>query len=110
MTVVSVPPNALSITLAHPGYDAEVLHALHLITGRSLATLMSTLRSSEPVCIAALYGNDHLQEVERLERTVEYLDGRGIEYLVHEWVDGQGEGISIDVMQQIVEAAEGQYS
>jgi hypothetical protein len=58
---------------------------------------------------AALFGNDHIQVVPRLEKTVELLERLGVPFTVHEWVDGEREQISIEVMRQIIESAEGEY-
>ena len=105
------PENALSLTIAgHPDFGSEVLKSLYRLTGRSTVELRRAIRDGEPVYTASLFGNDHIHVVPRLEKTADYLDGLGIPFTVHEWVDGERDEISTDVMRQIIEAADSGYS
>ena len=107
---MTTPDNALSLTIiGTPDFGSEVLKALYRITGRSTVELRRAIRGGEPVYTAALFGNDHIQVVPRLEKTVELLERLGVPFTVHEWVDGEREQISIEVMRQIIESAEGEY-
>ena len=107
---MTTPENALSLTIAGaPDFGSEVLNSLYRITGRSTVELRRAIRDGEPVYTAALFGNDHIQVVPRLEKTADYLDGLGIPFTVHEWVDGERDEISIAVMRQIIESADGEY-
>ncbi len=102
------PDNALSLTIAGtPDFGSEVLKALYRITGRSTVELRRAISQGEPVYVAGLFGNDHIQVVPRLEKTAAYLDALGIPFAIHEWVDGEREEISRDVMRQIIESADG---
>ncbi|MGU3645192.1 hypothetical protein ACLBXX_09510 [Microbacterium sp. C23T] len=107
---MTTPENALSLTIdGTPDFGSEVLKSLYRITGRSTVELRRAIRDGEPVYTAGLFGNDHIQVVPRLEKTADYLDGLGIPFIVHEWVDGEREQISIDVMRQIIQSADGQF-
>jgi hypothetical protein len=107
---VTTPDNALSLTIiGTPDFGSEVLKALYRITGRSTVELRRAIRGGEPVYTAALFGNDHIQVVPRLEKTVELLERLGVPFTIHESADGEREQISIDVMRQIIESAEGEY-
>lgn len=105
------PRNAISLIIdGTPDFGREVLTALYRITGRSTVELRRAILAGEPVYVAALFGNDHLEVVPRLEKTIDYLDGLGIEYTVHEWVDDERDEISVQVMREILEAADGSPS
>lgn len=107
---MTTPDDALSLTIiGTPDFGSEVLKALYRITGRSTVELRRAIRGGKPVYTAALFGNDHIQVVPRLEKTVELLERLGVPFTVHEWVDGEREQISIEVMRQIIESAEGEY-
>ncbi|MFB7894697.1 hypothetical protein ACFC1I_21010 [Microbacterium sp. NPDC056044] len=107
---MTTPDNAISLTIiGTPDFGSEVLKSLYRITGRSTVELRRAIRAGEPVYTAALFGNDHIQVVPRLEKTAAYLDGLGVPFAVHEWVDGEREQIPVEVMRQIIESAEGEY-
>ena len=102
------PENALSLTIAGtPDFPSEVLKALYRITGRSTVELRNSIRAGEPVYTAALFGNDHIDVVPRLEKTAAYLDEIGVAFVVHEWADGEREEISPEVMREIIESGDG---
>ncbi len=102
---MTAPENALSLTITGtPDFGSEVLKSLHRITGRSTGELRRAIRDGEPVYAAALFDNDHIEVVPRLEKTADYLDGLGVPFTVHEWVDGERQEISIEVMRQIIES------
>ena len=63
-----------------------MLKSLYRITGRSVVELRRAIRAGEPVYTAALFGNDHIQVVPRLEKTAEFLDGLSVAYTVDEWI------------------------
>ena len=97
--------NALSLTIrGTPDFSSEVLKPLYRITGRSTAELRRAIRDREPVYSAALFGNDHIEVVPRLEKAADYLDGLDVPYSVHEWINGERSEISIEVMRQIIES------
>ena len=99
--------NALSLTIAGtPDFGSEVLKSLYRITGRSTVELRRAIRDGEPVYTAALFGNDHIQVVPRLEKTADYLDGLDVPFTVDEWINGERHEISIDVMRQIIESTD----
>jgi hypothetical protein len=105
------PQNALSITVpGAPFLPKEVLMALYRITGRSTVELRHAVADGEPVFRAALFGNDHLDVVPRLEKAVAYLDSLGVPLVVHEWIDGEREEISREVMRGIIEGSDGAYA
>jgi len=105
---MTTPDNALSLTIVGtPDFGSDVLKPLYRITGRSAVELRDAIRGGEPVYTAALFGNDHLQVVPRLEKTAAYLEGIGVAFTVHEWADGEREEISIEVMRQIIGSAAG---
>src|SRR6478735_974382 len=107
---MTAPENALSLIIAGtPDFGSEVLKSLYRITGRSTVELRRAIRDGEPVYAAGLFGNDHIQIVPRLEKTADYLDSLGITFTVHEWADGAREQISIDVMRQIIQSADGEF-
>lgn len=107
---MTAPENALSLTIAGtPDVGSEVLRSLYRITGRSTSELRRAIRSGEPVYTAALFGNDHIEVVPRLEKTADYLDGLGVPFIVHEWSDGQRDEISAEVMRNIIESEDGTY-
>ncbi|WP_438354978.1 hypothetical protein [Microbacterium sp. CJ88] len=103
--------NALSLTVeGTPDFGSEVLTALYRITGRATTELRRSIRAGDPVYTAELFGNDHIEVVPRLERTVAYLEERGIPFAVHEWTDGEREPITVEIMREIVGSADGRYS
>lgn len=105
------PENALSLTIVDPsGVTPDALKQLYRITGRSSVELRDAILAGTPVYSAPLFGNDHIQVVPRLERTAALLDELGIRYTVHEWAEGEVEEISVELMRQIIESAEGQFS
>ncbi|MBW9092699.1 hypothetical protein JNB62_03275 [Microbacterium jejuense] len=94
---------ALSLTLVGtPDFGSEVLKALYRITGRSTVELRTAILAGEPVYTAELFGSDHIHVVPRLEKTVAYLEGLGVPFVVHEWADGEREEITLDVMRRII--------
>ena len=102
---MTAPENALSLTITGtPDFGSEGLKSLHRITGRSTGELRRAIRDGEPVYAAALFDNDHIEVVPRLEKTADYLDGLDVPFTVHEWVDGERQEISIEVMRQIIES------
>jgi hypothetical protein len=104
---VTAPENALSLTVTGtPDFPSEVLKAMYRLTGRSTVELRNAIRAGEPVYIVALFGTDHLDVVPRLEKTVDYLDGLGIPFVVHEWIDGARDQISVETMREIIESAD----
>lgn len=108
---MTAPHNALSLTIAGtPDFGSVVLQSLYRITRRSTPELRRAIRSGEPVYTATLFGNDHIEVVPRLEKTASYLDDLGVPYVVHEWVDGEREEISIEVMREIIESGDGQFA
>lgn len=105
---MTAPENALSLTIAGtPDFVGEVLKSLHRVTGRSTSELRRAIRAGEPVYTAALFGNDHIDVVPRLEKTADYLDGFGIPFIVHEWTDGERDEISPETMREIIESGDG---
>lgn len=106
----NAPRNAISLTLdGTPDFPSVVLQALYRITRRSTPELRRAIRAGEPIFTAALFGNDHIDVVPRLEKTVDYLDGLGIPYTLHEWVDETREEITGPLMREIIEAADGSF-
>lgn len=102
------PENALSLTITGaPDLPGEVLKSLYRLTRRSTVELRRAIRAGDAVYTAALFGNDHLEVVPRLEKTVDYLTGLGVPFTIHEWIDGRSDEISVETMRQIIEAAEG---
>ncbi|MDQ7879001.1 hypothetical protein Q9R08_13505 [Microbacterium sp. QXD-8] len=107
---MTAPDNALSLTIAGtPDFGSEVLKSLYRITGRSSVELRRAIRDGEPLYTAALFGTDHIQVVPRLEKTADYLSRLGVPFTVHEWVNGEPEEISVEVMRQIIGSAGGDY-
>lgn len=105
--MVNSPENAISLTITGtPDFGSEVLKSLYRLTGRSTPELRRAIADGEPVYTAALFGNDHIQVVPRLEKTADYLDGLGVPFTVHEWTDGQRAEISVEVMREIIRAAD----
>lgn len=105
---MTAPENAISLTITGtPDFGSEVLKSLYRLTGRSTVELRHAIRDGEPVYTAALFGNDHLDVVPRLEKTVDYLVGLGIPFTVHEWIDGERDEISLETMREILGAAAG---
>lgn len=106
---MTAPEYALSLIVeGTPDFPSEVLKALYRITGRSSVELRNSLRAGEPVYTAALFGNDHIDVVPRLEKTVAYLDEIGVPFVIEKWADGEREQISREVMGEIIEAGEEQ--
>lgn len=105
------PENALSLTIdGSPHFGSEVLASLFRLTQRSTPELRRAIAAGEPVYVAALFGNDHIEVVPRLEKTADYLTGLGVPFTVHEWIGDDREEITVEVMREILAAAEGQYS
>lgn len=105
-----MPDNALSVTLNDtPDLPSAVLQALYRITGRSSGELRRSILAGEPVYTAALFGNDHIDVVPRLEKTIAYLDELGLPLTLHEWVDGERDEVSRETLRGILEGSEGQY-
>lgn len=108
---MTAPRNALSLTLeGTPDLPSVPLKALYRVTGRSTVELRRSILAGEPIYTAALFGNDHIEVVPRLERTVEYLLGVGLPFVVHEWVDGEREEIPLETMQAILGEADGRFA
>ncbi|APZ33478.1 hypothetical protein [Microbacterium aurum] len=102
--------NALSVTLNDaPDLPSVVLQALYRITGRSSGELRRSILAHEPVYTAALFGNDHIDVVPRLEKTIAYLDELGLPLTLHEWVDGERDEVSRETLRGILEGSGGQY-
>ncbi|TQJ31495.1 hypothetical protein [Microbacterium sp. SLBN-146] len=108
---MTAPQNALSLTIAGtPDFGSVVLQSLYRITRRSTPELRRSIRSGEPVYTATLFGNEHIDVVPRLEKTAAYLEEIGVPFVIHEWVDGEREEISIELMREIIESADGQFA
>ena len=100
--------NALSLTIVgSPDFGSEILKSLYRITGRSTVDLRQAIQAADPVYAAALYGNDHIHVVPRLEKTAVFLDGLGVSYVIHELIDGESQEISLETMREILAGAEG---
>ncbi|MGB4778157.1 hypothetical protein [Microbacterium sp.] len=100
-----MPDYAISITLdGAPDLPSAVLQALYRITGRSTVELRDSIRRREPVYTAALFGNDHIDVVPRLEKVAAYLGELGLPFTLHEVVDGERGEITAEVMRSILEA------
>lgn len=100
--------NALSLTIdGAPDLPAEVLKALYRVTGRSSVELRRSILAGRPVYTAALFGDDHLAVVPRLERVADYLQSVGLPFTVHEQVDGRSDEITLETMREIVGGAGG---
>ena len=105
------PENALSLTIVgSPDFGIEVLKSLYRITGRSTVELRRAILAGDPVYTAALFGNDHIHVVPRLEKTIGFLDEHGVSYIVHELIDGESQEITLGTMREIVAGAEGDFS
>lgn len=108
---MTATPLSLSITIAgSPDLLGEVYAALYRITGRSTVEMRHAVRDGQPIYRAALFGNDHLEVVPRLEKAAAHLDALGIPFVVHEWDDGGHEQISRETMREILEADGGEIS
>jgi hypothetical protein len=104
---VTTAQNALSVTIdGAPDLPNEPLKALYRLTGRSTVELRRSILAGEPVYTAALFGNDHIDVVPRLEKTIDYLTGLGLPFTVHEWVDGESEEIPLETMREIIDVAD----
>jgi len=102
---VNIPQNSLSLTLVGtPDFGSDVLQSLYRLTGRSTVELRRAIRDGQPVYTAALFGSEHIRVVPRLEKTVDYLQGLGVPFTVHEWADGERDEISLEVMREIIES------
>lgn len=103
-----MPDNALSVTLNDtPDLPSAVLQALYRITGRSSGELRRSILAGEPVYTAALFGNDHIDVVPRLEKTIAYLDELGLSFILHAHLDGERDEVSRETLRSILEGAEG---
>lgn len=103
--------NVLTLTvIGTPDFGNEVLKSLYHLTGRSTVELRRAIQAGEPLYTAPLFGTEHINVVPRLEKTVDYLDGLGVPFTIHEYVDGQRDEISVEIMREIVEAADDEYS
>lgn len=101
---MSSSQNALSVTVAGtPDFGAETLQALYRITGRSTGELRRAVQAGDPVYAAGLFGEDHIKVVPILEQTIAFFDAQGIEYVLHEWVDGDRDEITRELMREILE-------
>lgn len=108
---MSAPENAISLTIVdRSDFGSEVLKSLYRLTGRSTGELRRAIHEGAPVYTAALFGNDHINVVPRLERTAAYLDSLGVPFTVDEWVDGERDQISVETMRAIIESADGSSS
>lgn len=100
--------NALSVTLNDtPDLPSAVLQALYRITGRSSGELRRSILAGEPVYTAALFSNDHIDVVPRLEKTIAYLDELGLPFTLHAHLDGERDEVSRETLRSILEGAEG---
>lgn len=100
---MTLPDNAISLTLEDVReLPADTLKALYRITGRSTVELRESVHAGEPVYTASLFGDDHITVVPRLEKAIDYLEGLRLTLRLEEWVDGQREVISRDVLRQIL--------
>ncbi len=99
-----MPDTAISLTLdGTPDLPSAILQALYRITGRSTVELRRSIQHRQPVFIAALFDNDHIDTVPRLEKVLTYLTEIGLTLTVHEHVDGTAEEISLVTLQEILE-------
>lgn len=99
---------ALSLTLdGTPDLPSAPLQALYRITGRSTVELREAIASGDPIYTAALFGNDHIQVVPRLEKTIAYLTEHGLAFTVTESHDGEDAPISLATMREILEVSSG---
>lgn len=107
---MTAPQNALSLSIpGSPDLGGEIIKALYRLTGRSSVELRRALQAGTPIFTAPLFGNEHIDVVPRLEKTVDYLHGLGIGFAIHEWTDGERAEISVEVMREIIEAADGDF-
>lgn len=105
------PHNALSVTIdGTPDLPAEALKAFYRVTGRSTVELRRSIAAGEPVYTAALFGNDHIEVVPRLEKTIALLEQLGLPFVVHELIDGDRDEIDVETMRSILDAADGEFA
>ena len=103
-----MPDNALSVTLNDtPDLPSAVLQALYRITGRSSGELRRSILAGEPVYTAALFGNDHIDVVPRLEKTIAYLDELVLSFILHAHLDGERDEASRETLRGILEGTGG---
>lgn len=103
--------NAISLTLdGTPDLPSAILQALYRITGRSTVELRRSIQSQEPLFTAALFGNDHIDVVPRLEKAIDYLTDLGLPFTLHERVDGDSDELDLATLRAILEGAGGQFS
>lgn len=96
--------SALSVTIdGTPDLPGEVLKALYRVTGRSTVELRGSILAGRPVYAATLFGDDHLQVVPRLEKTITLLTRLELPFTVHELTDAAAEPISLQTMREIID-------
>jgi len=103
--------DALSLTLdGTPDLPSAILQALYRITGRSTVELRRSIQNGEPVFTAELFGNDHIEVVPRLEKTIDYLTEIGLPYVLDEHLDGKRDRIDLTTLRAILEGTDDQFS
>lgn len=99
---------ALAIVIdGAPDLPAVLLKELYGITRRPGVELRRAIFAGEPVYSAELFGNDHIDVVPRLEKTVAFCERLRLPFRVLETYDGDTEVIGVDVMRNILDAAQG---
>jgi hypothetical protein len=103
--------DAISLTLdGEPDLPSAILQAIYRITGRSTVELRRSIQNHEPLFTAALFGNDHIDVVPRLEKTIAYLTELGMPFTLHEHVDGTRGEIDLATLRNILEGTDGQFT
>lgn len=90
-----------------PHLAPTLLKELYAITGRSSVALRAAILAGEVVYSAELFGNDHVEVAPRLEKTAAFCERHGLTFRVEETYEGETEQIDVEVMRNILEAAEG---
>lgn len=99
---------AISLTLdGTPDLPSAILQALYRITGRSTVELRRSIQGRQPLLTAALFGNDHIDVVPRLEKTIDYLTDLGLPFVLHEHAAGDRDEIDLATLHAILEGSDG---
>jgi len=97
---------SLAIVLdSRPDLPAILLKELYGVTGRSSDELHRAIAAGAPVYSAELFGNDHIEVVPRLEKTVAFCERLKLPFHVEETYDGETEVIGLDVMRNILDSS-----
>jgi len=103
--------DAISLTLdGTPDLPSTILQALYRITGRSTVELRRSIQNGEPLFTAALFGNDHIDVVPRLEKTIGYLTEIGLPFVLDEHIDGARDRIDLATLHAILEGTDDSQS